>query len=99
MNQGLARLRVIDFTLGITGAYCCHLLSDAGADVIKIEPPGGDPGRSWSATSARIDPNVGSALFRFLHHGVRSVTGRPGDPDVDALVAVDFGCSKPGPGS
>jgi len=87
VKQGLAQLRVIDFTVGIAGAYCCHLLSDAGADVIKVEPPGGDPVRSWSMVPASVDPNVGSALFRFLHHGVRSVIGRPGDPDIDALVA------------
>ena len=86
MERGLATLRVVDFTIGIAGAYCCHLLSDAGADVIKVEPAGGDPWRSWSASRSPVDPSLGSALFRFLHHGVRSVVGQPGDPEIRALM-------------
>jgi crotonobetainyl-CoA:carnitine CoA-transferase CaiB-like acyl-CoA transferase len=40
----LAHLRVIDLT-DLRGAFAGRLLADLGADVIKIEPPGGDPGR------------------------------------------------------
>jgi crotonobetainyl-CoA:carnitine CoA-transferase CaiB-like acyl-CoA transferase len=91
VRTGLEALRVVDFSFGIPGAYCCKLLSDAGADVIKVEPPEGDPWRSWTAgdapTAPGIDLEEGAALFRFLHHGVRSVTGRPGDAHVDELVA------------
>ena len=67
--------RVVDFSFGIAGAYCCKLLSDAGADVVKVEPPEGDPWRSWTAggapTAPDADPDEGAALFRFVHHGVR----------------------------
>ena len=52
MQQGLAALRVVDFSTGIPGAYCCRLLADAGADVVKVEPPDGDPWRAWSAGGA-----------------------------------------------
>ena len=48
-SKGLAALRVVDFSSGIPGAYCCRLLADAGADVVKVEAPEGDPWRSWSA--------------------------------------------------
>ncbi len=87
----LAQLRVVDFSSGIAGAYCTKLLADAGADVVKVEPPGaGDPWRTWTASDAPIDPPVdpaeGGALFRFLHHGVRSVQGRPDDAGVHDLV-------------
>jgi benzylsuccinate CoA-transferase BbsE subunit len=42
--QALKPYRVLDFTQAI-GGTCGKLFADLGADVIKIEPPGGDPGR------------------------------------------------------
>ena len=87
MQQGLAALRVVDLSTGIPGGYCSRLLADAGADVVKVEAPGGDPWRAWSAGGATVDPEVGGALFQFLHHGMRSVVGRPGDREVEELVA------------
>ena len=41
----LAGLRIVDLTTGLAGPYCSKLLVDAGAEVIKVEPPGGDPMR------------------------------------------------------
>ncbi len=43
-TPALAHLRVIDLT-DLRGALAGRLLGDLGADVIKVEPPGGDPGR------------------------------------------------------
>ena len=86
MQRGLGRLRVIDFTSGIPGGYCTKLLTDAGADVIKVEPAGGDPFRSWTSSHVALDGADG-VLFRFLAHGKRSVTGAPLDDAVIALVA------------
>ncbi len=40
----LSPYRVLDLT-GADGWLCARILGDLGADVIKIEPPGGDPGR------------------------------------------------------
>lgn len=52
-------LRVLDLSTGIAGGYCAKLLGDAGADVLKLEPPGGDPLRE-------------RLLFDYLHAGHRS---------------------------
>lgn len=41
----LNNLKVLDLTSGIAGPMTAMLLGDNGADVIKIEPPGGDPAR------------------------------------------------------
>ncbi len=38
----IADVRVLDLTVGIAGPYATKLLADYGADVVKVEPPGGD---------------------------------------------------------
>ncbi len=66
-------LVVVDLSSGIAGAYCTKILADAGADVVKIESPLGDPLRGWSASGASIGPDDDGALFQFLAGGKRSV--------------------------
>ena len=83
--DGLRGIRVIDFSNRIAGAYVTKLLADAYADVIKVEPPGGDPLRSWSASHQDLKGEDG-ALFQFLSCSKRSVIGEPGDPEVLALL-------------
>ena len=65
----LSGIRVLDLTLTIFGPYTAQILSDFGADVIKIEAPGGDVTRY-------IGPkrNAGmGALFLGVNRNKRSI--------------------------
>jgi crotonobetainyl-CoA:carnitine CoA-transferase CaiB-like acyl-CoA transferase len=82
----LGDLRVVDFSTEIAGPYCTKLLADAGADVIKVETPSGDPLRRWSASGADLRGEDG-ALFRFLNASKRSIIGQCYDAEVLDLIA------------
>lgn len=64
----LEGLRVIDFTIVMAGPMCTRMLADAGADVIKVEPPAGDVVR-------QRPPHIGdvSTYFSAMNCGKRSV--------------------------
>jgi crotonobetainyl-CoA:carnitine CoA-transferase CaiB-like acyl-CoA transferase len=70
---------VVDLSTGIAGAYCTKLLADGGAEVIKVEPPEGDPLRRWSASGTAIPAGDDGALFTFLSSTKQSVTADPDD--------------------
>jgi crotonobetainyl-CoA:carnitine CoA-transferase CaiB-like acyl-CoA transferase len=88
VESPLSGYTVVDLSTGIAGAYCTKLLADGGADVIKVEPPEGDPLRRWSASGAPIAPGGDGALFRFLAGSKHSVVA---DPDVGEDVEMIAG--------
>jgi len=47
MAQVFDGIIVLDFTLGMPGSVSTMVMSDFGAEIIKVEPPGGDPFRDW----------------------------------------------------
>jgi CoA:oxalate CoA-transferase len=57
MSGPLKGVKVADFTHARAGPHCAMMLGDMGADVIKIERPGGEIGRLWGPTieGERID--------------------------------------------
>ena len=69
----LAGLRVLELSTEIAGPYCGKLLTDAGAEVIKVErPEGGDPLRRFSASGQQLEAGEDGALFQYLNASKRS---------------------------
>jgi crotonobetainyl-CoA:carnitine CoA-transferase CaiB-like acyl-CoA transferase len=81
MSSPLADYVVVDLSSGIAGAYCTKLLADGGAEVLKLEPPEGDPLRAWSASGAAIPGGGDGALFAFLSSSKQSEIVDPDDDD------------------
>lgn len=83
-------IRVIETGTGIASGYAGKLFRDAGAEVIKLEPVGGDPLRTWSATGAELGDQPG-ALYSFLNAGKHSVVRSTDDAAMhDLLVSADL---------
>ena len=75
MSSGaLAGVKIIDLTHHIAGPYATKLLADFGADVLKIERPGGDPARRLPPFF-HDEPDAEKSLpFLYLNTNKRSVT-------------------------
>ena len=60
----LRDVRVLDFSMLLPGPHCTMTLADLGADVIKVEPPGGEPARSLAEdTHAVVNRNKRSVTL------------------------------------
>jgi len=85
----LSQVRVIELGTLPAAAFCGRIFADFGADVLKIEPPGGDPGRQ---TAPHIDCGEGGRLgayFSFLNVRKRSATlEKENRPPVDTLAEL-----------
>lgn len=74
-RKALEGLRVIEYGSFISAAYCCKLMADLGADVVKIErPDGGDEARRHGPFLQDQPHPERSGLFLYLNLNKRSVT-------------------------
>jgi crotonobetainyl-CoA:carnitine CoA-transferase CaiB-like acyl-CoA transferase len=72
-EKSFGRIKVIECGWGVSAAYAGKLLADIGANVIKVEPSGGDLTRGWGPfPDDERDPEK-SGLFVYLNTNKRSV--------------------------
>ena len=80
--QPLSGLTVIDFSMLLPGPLTTLIFADLGANIIKVEPPGGDYARGMTSylfaganrnkRSLLLDlksPDAGEVIRRLAHHG------------------------------
>jgi CoA:oxalate CoA-transferase len=79
--DALAGLQVLDFTIVMSGPMCTRMLADAGADVIKIEPPEGDVVRHRAPMRGGI-----STYYASMNCGKRSIVLDLGTTDGKAVA-------------
>ena len=73
MSLPLDGLRVIDLSRVLAGPFATMLLADLGADVIKVEPPGGDETRGWGPPWWGEPADRRSAYFAAVNRDKRSI--------------------------
>ena len=68
---------MLELAEGVAGPYAVKLFADLGADVVKVEPPGGDRSRRFGGPSAPAGP---SSAFLHLNTNKRAVVADLHDP-------------------
>jgi crotonobetainyl-CoA:carnitine CoA-transferase CaiB-like acyl-CoA transferase len=92
-------IRVLDLTWGIAGPAGILMLAEHGADVVKVEPPGGDPYRDYpgyrvwnrSRRSVTLDLHAAADKDRFLELvGTADVLAESFSPGTMAKLGLDY---------
>ena len=77
----LSGLRVLDLARVLAGPSCAQILADLGADVVKVEPPGGDSTREMPGAVGTDSPS-----FNAVNRGKRSIVVNLKSADGPRLV-------------
>src|ERR1700722_13785943 len=75
MRQALSDIRVVEVGGGVAATWCGKVFADLGADVVKVEPPGGDRLRADLGAFAHLNTNKRSAVIDFAPHASVSLWG------------------------
>ena len=70
MTAPLEGVKIVEMTSVVLGPYACQMLGDLGADIVKIEPPGGDTNRNLGPYRNHADM---SSLFMNCNRNKRSI--------------------------
>ena len=81
MDYPLSGLKVLDFSRVLAGPFAGRMLSDLGADVVKIEPPEGDVTRFWGKSIANLP-----GYYHQQNAGKRNICADLRRPEAIALI-------------
>lgn len=81
MAGPIAGIKILDFTRYQQGPSATLMLAELGAEVLKVEPPGGDPGRMLSRSVDGF-----SSYFEVLNRGKKSLVVDLRQPDGKAVI-------------
>src|SRR6476469_10049405 len=90
MPGALDGVRILDLSWGIAGPLGVMLLAEHGADVVKVEPPGGDPFRAYDGAG------VCNRSWRSLSFDLKNDEGRDVMPRLLASADVIVESFRPG---
>jgi crotonobetainyl-CoA:carnitine CoA-transferase CaiB-like acyl-CoA transferase len=79
--SALKGLTIVETATRVSGEWCAKLLGDFGAEIIKVEPPGGSPTRQYGPFK-----NGASALFAYCNTNKKSVVLDPSNPGDRAVL-------------
>ncbi len=89
-RQGpLAGIRILDLTQALSGPFCTMMLADLGADVVKVEPPGGERTRGAPPFTAEDTERAYGGYFASINRGKRSIVLDLKD-DADRAVFLEL---------
>ncbi|WP_442544163.1 CaiB/BaiF CoA transferase family protein [Arthrobacter sp. KN11-1C] len=90
LPQPLAGIRIADFSRVLAGPLCSMMLADYGAEVIKIEGPGGDDTRAWTPP---VDTDGIGTYFASVNRNKKSVVADlKSDDGLNYARALVAGC-------
>jgi crotonobetainyl-CoA:carnitine CoA-transferase CaiB-like acyl-CoA transferase len=73
MEEGLTGIKVLELADGVAAAVAGKLIADLGAEVVKVEPPGGEPGRFRGPFRDGVPDPEASGLYLALNPNKRSL--------------------------
>ena len=88
----LAGWRVLEIADGLAASFCAKVLSDLGADVVKVEPPEGHASRRWAPRRADAAPDEPGGRFLYLNSGKSSVIVSEGSGGEEVLQRLAVAC-------
>ena len=87
LGGSLEGIKVIELAEGVSGPYCARLLSQMGAEVIKIEYPGrGDVSRSQGPFTDQFEDRDKSGAFLFANYNKKGITLDVTNPEGRAIL-------------